>query len=266
MENACPACLAAFDAEPTDNDVDLDDFAAFQVLFYSAPICGNGVVEDDEDCDDEGESVDCDADCTFAECGDGVLNVTRGEECDDEGETATCDIDCTFADCGDGTLNVTAGEECDDGNTDSGDGCSADCTLEPLPSCLIDFDPPNSCPDVVETCGALFSGGLGCQSSAMCANTNGYNLDFASPTVITFSGDVEKITVTFSGFFGTAQMYFYDEFGVPVDTPLATNADCLFDPIAPQTVVFSRPVRIAEVYMSPGSVAAWIDDFWINPP
>lgn len=49
------------------------------------PGCGNGIVEDGEDCDDEGESADCNADCTPAMCGDGKLNVSAGEECDPEG-------------------------------------------------------------------------------------------------------------------------------------------------------------------------------------
>src|SRR5688572_19808668 len=38
-------------------------------------VCGNGVLEADEDCDDSGESADCDDDCTFSECGDDNLNV-----------------------------------------------------------------------------------------------------------------------------------------------------------------------------------------------
>ena len=32
--------------------------------------------------------------------------------------------------CGNGVVDVAAGEECDDGNQVSGDGCSADCTIE----------------------------------------------------------------------------------------------------------------------------------------
>ncbi|MEM9462860.1 MAG: MYXO-CTERM sorting domain-containing protein [Myxococcota bacterium] len=61
-------------------------------------------------------------------CGNG--NVDPGEDCDDMGESANCDADCTLAMCGDDITNATAGEECDDGNTDDGDGCSALCTLE----------------------------------------------------------------------------------------------------------------------------------------
>lgn len=38
--------------------------------------------------------------------------------------------------CGDGV--VQAGEECDDGGNDDGDGCAADCTLEPIPDCVED--------------------------------------------------------------------------------------------------------------------------------
>jgi cysteine-rich repeat protein len=67
-----------------------------------AAVCGNGVVEPPELCDD-GNLVD----------GDG------------------CDSNCTPTGCGNGI--VTAGEQCDDGNTVSGDCCSATCMNENLP-------------------------------------------------------------------------------------------------------------------------------------
>jgi fibro-slime domain-containing protein len=37
---------------------------------------------------------------------------------------------CADATCGNGVIDPSAGEECDDGNKVSGDGCSADCTIE----------------------------------------------------------------------------------------------------------------------------------------
>jgi cysteine-rich repeat protein len=64
-----------------------------------------------------------------AVCGDGLVEGT--EACDDMGESAICDDDCTLAECGDSVVNVTAGEECDDGNTMDGDGCDATCLLPP---------------------------------------------------------------------------------------------------------------------------------------
>ena len=90
------------------------------------PICGNGVVEGPETCDDAGESRACDLDCTIAECGDGVLNELAGEACDDGGASDRCDADCTPAICGDGTINAAAGEACDDGGESS--MCDNDCT------------------------------------------------------------------------------------------------------------------------------------------
>jgi cysteine-rich repeat protein len=62
-------------------------------------------------------------------CGDGLEEGT--EECDD-GNTNSgdgCAADCSVEPfCGDG--NPEEGEECDDGNTTSGDGCASDCTEE----------------------------------------------------------------------------------------------------------------------------------------
>ncbi len=68
--------------------------------------------------------------CQAPICGD--KKVEPGEGCDDGGATTTgaC-VKCKFAACGDGF--VAAGmEECDDGNTNPGDGCSAECNFEPI--------------------------------------------------------------------------------------------------------------------------------------
>jgi cysteine-rich repeat protein len=92
-----------------------------------APVCGDGVIAGEEECDDMVETVACDTDCTVAECGDGVLNVTFGEECDEGPESLTCDSDCTPAACGDGLVNATAGEACDEGGEQTAT-CEADCT------------------------------------------------------------------------------------------------------------------------------------------
>jgi cysteine-rich repeat protein len=143
------------------NNTDGDGCSA-NCTVEAAEFCGDGIVNGDEECDDAGESATCDADCTFAACGDNTTNPTAGEacddgntdsgdgcsgdcskvevcgdgvvdsgeECDDAGESATCDSDCTAVVCGDSVTNVSAGEECDDGNTTNGDGCSDACTIE----------------------------------------------------------------------------------------------------------------------------------------
>jgi cysteine-rich repeat protein len=66
-------------------------------------------------------------------CGNGALEAP--EQCDD-GNTASgdgCRADCTVERCGDARLDP--GEQCDDGNTAGGDGCSATCTVERIPAC-----------------------------------------------------------------------------------------------------------------------------------
>ena len=67
-------------------------------------------------------------------CGNGTIEDS--EECDDGGDSDTCDADCTVAECGDGTLNITAGEDCDDGNTQAGDGCDENCQFD-LGACCV---------------------------------------------------------------------------------------------------------------------------------
>ena len=66
-----------------------------------------------------------------AVCGNGVLEAP--ELCDDNNlvDGDGCDSNCTPTACGNGI--VTVGEQCDDGNTVSGDCCSAACVNENLP-------------------------------------------------------------------------------------------------------------------------------------
>ncbi len=105
------------------------------------PVCGNGVMETGEQCDDGAENSDLEADacrtnCRVAICGDGILD--SDEECDDAGANSdrlanACRQSCELPACGDGVID--AGEQCDDGGTAAEDGCDADCAVEPLWQC-----------------------------------------------------------------------------------------------------------------------------------
>jgi cysteine-rich repeat protein len=92
----------------------------------ASPSCGDGIQSIGEACDD-GNAVDndgCSLACLLASCGDGAVQV--GEVCDGGGETKLCNENCTLAACGDGIVNPTAGEECDDfGESPS---CDLDCS------------------------------------------------------------------------------------------------------------------------------------------
>lgn len=125
-------------------------------------VCGDGVVDSGEACDDGVDNVDgagtCQLDCTcdsgyaFAGngcrlCGDGNVDADLGENCDDGmangpefgkcSTTCTCDGDydemtyggtCEY--CGDGVLQPILGEQCDDGNAVDDDGCTNACQCE----------------------------------------------------------------------------------------------------------------------------------------
>src|SRR5262249_41820678 len=82
-----------------------------------ASICGDGVVDPGEACDDgNNENGDgCEADCTISH---GILprsTLPHGA------------LPASPSSCGNGRLDP--GEACDDGNNQDGDGCEADCTL-----------------------------------------------------------------------------------------------------------------------------------------
>jgi cysteine-rich repeat protein len=94
----------------------------------AAAVCGDGVVDDGEACDDgnDADDDDCLAACVAAACGDGVVR-TGVEQCDDGNleEGDGCSATCTIAVCGDG--EVQPPETCDDGNADDGDACPTTC-------------------------------------------------------------------------------------------------------------------------------------------
>ncbi|WP_242395368.1 DUF4215 domain-containing protein [Anaeromyxobacter oryzisoli] len=108
--------------------------------------CGNHVIDAGEDCDDAGETVRCNANCTWSRHGDGTTNAHAGEQCDggvpaldgtvSSCESATCNWNCTWSRHGDGIVNGSDGEVCD-GGVPAADGsvtscesaiCNANCT------------------------------------------------------------------------------------------------------------------------------------------
>lgn len=101
-------------------------------------MCGDGIVEGDEECDVAGESAECDGDCTFPTCGDGYPNLLALEQCDDGNQDNTdgCTTMCESAVCGDG--HVWEGHEACDGNQAN---CNDDCTLDDACSWDIDAAP-----------------------------------------------------------------------------------------------------------------------------
>jgi len=131
------------------------------------PVCGNGIVEEGEECDDGNHTLtdNCPdgpaGTCLSAYCGDGYVQAGI-EGCDDgngtnedicpDGPGGTCQTascgdgfvftgaencdtaldpychtDCV-ARCGDGTVDTQFGERCDDGNNVDDEDCYSDCS------------------------------------------------------------------------------------------------------------------------------------------
>ena len=93
-----------------------------------APSCGDGVINGDEECDDQNDvNTDaCTNTCKDAVCGDSIIRDML-EQCDDGNDidTDACRNNCANARCGDGV--VGPGEECDDQNDVQTDICTNIC-------------------------------------------------------------------------------------------------------------------------------------------
>ena len=92
-------------------------------------LCGNGVVEPGEECDDGNDYPydACRETCMIAYCGDHVVQDWV-EDCDDgmDGDDNDgCSDQCMGPVCGDGIVDFP--EECDDANNKNNDGCENDC-------------------------------------------------------------------------------------------------------------------------------------------
>jgi cysteine-rich repeat protein/YVTN family beta-propeller protein len=121
-----------FDRDELDAGSDPADAASIP----GEAVCGDGVIENDEECDSGPSNSDsapdtCRTDCTLPSCGDGVTDPGFGEECDDANASNadSCHNDCLLPVCGDAI--VDSGEECDEGgaNSDSNpDACRSDCS------------------------------------------------------------------------------------------------------------------------------------------
>lgn len=102
----------------------------YDLSFSLQSLCGDGVVDPGEQCDNggsNGNSAACKLNCTTNVCGDGFKGP--GEQCDNGGSNsnnAGCKSDCTTNICGDGFKGPN--EVCDDGNTVGGDLCSSTCS------------------------------------------------------------------------------------------------------------------------------------------
>jgi len=111
-----------------------------QNVFAGIAICGDGIVNGVEECDNGFSNSDiipdsCRSNCKLPACGDQIIDT--GEQCDDgiinNFAGGACSTQCIAAFCGDGIIfDATSGgtEQCDDGNAADGDGCSSSCLVE----------------------------------------------------------------------------------------------------------------------------------------
>lgn len=114
------------------------------MVSVAVAVCGNSVVENEEECDNGNTNSDtrpntCRRNCRYAYCGDKIVDA--GEQCDDGNDVTGdgCTPECTIAICGNGFLEM--GEECDEGlmNSDTEpDRCSTLCIMPRCGDAILD--------------------------------------------------------------------------------------------------------------------------------
>ncbi|MFH2011067.1 MAG: DUF4215 domain-containing protein [bacterium] len=153
-DGCSPICVLEPNPQPEvcdnalDDDLDglldcADPDCANDPACNPSAVCGNGIVEAGEACDD-GNTVagdGCAPNCTIENIPNPETNCSDRVDNDGDGLVDCEDPDCANnswcqAYCGDGF--VDPGEQCDDGNTTSGDGCDSSCMLEVSPELCSD--------------------------------------------------------------------------------------------------------------------------------
>ena len=228
---------AAGESCESSADCELAEICSQECGCIPEPVCGNGDVEEGEECDDAGESQTCDSDCSFAECGDDLWNSTSGEACEQdlncaEGEICGPGCECVEADvCGNGVLE--SNEQCDDGNSGAGDGCSAACRSElPFQLAVANL---NLLHDVFEDNDIIDR--LGLTADALAEEPP----DIATFQEVAFVGDRDAHQILIDDLLIRYELVYY---GVKYG-----------DPSAGQAVISRWPVKLEEAEMLPTQAA-----------
>ncbi len=110
--SACPSAYSALDGDSSESSTT-----------EPLSICGDGVIQPPEECDDGNQDDDdpCTHKCTISICGDDIVGPE--ETCDDanDDDHDACTNACAVAECGDGIIGP--GETCDDANDDACTNC-----------------------------------------------------------------------------------------------------------------------------------------------
>lgn len=154
MPDACAATdfreigFGAFCPTPLDSGSGLNQFHAcvfrfnrlqvpvlLDLAFPSDPVCGNGILQEGESCDNGAANSNavpdaCRLNCEFPVCGDSTTDPGNDETCDDGDfeDLDGCNASCGLEFCGDGIVNDLPNEDCDDDNTSPNDLCTDTCS------------------------------------------------------------------------------------------------------------------------------------------
>lgn len=148
------------------------------ILFFNGEQCDPPYSTGNYTVNGTNVSYICGASCQFAVCGNGV--VDPGEDCDDgdNDDSNSCSSSCRPVVCGNGIID--GNEECDDGNRISGDGCSHYCEREICPSFTYIYQSFFETPSVVysqKRCPAALNGATLYESTRSRFCFNGANPD-----------------------------------------------------------------------------------------